>query len=229
MNARQPHMLPPHLVGELSTHLRRLGNRLSVEQAAALAIRAWIAANAPAFPASSATPASAAAARLTPVACQPASPPAPRVPAPTPGYQWKDLFLPEGTALRMSTRDGNYHACVVGHDIIFQGRSVSPRGMTLAICGQGRNAWRDLWIKFPGERFAKPARRCRRDNALADTVPAGDPVDQLSCATIAMSEALSTMLALIDRVTARGEPDPERRSAAARRADDIMADDCAFD
>ncbi len=79
------------------------------------------------------------------------------------GYRWKTLFLPDGTDLRMETARATYYARVEGDQIIFDGRSVSPRGMTLAIAGEGRNAWRDLWLKPPGERFWKQATRCRNE------------------------------------------------------------------
>lgn len=204
MNAGASPRLAPHLVAELTMHLRKTGYILSVDKAAALAIRAWIAANTAPLPAAAGA-------------------------APPRGYQWKTLFLPEGTELRMSTRNGDHHAHVVGYQILYQGRSVSPRGMTLAVCGDGRNAWRDLYIKFPGQRFGTPASRCRRENAQAAALPVANPADQLSCASIAMSEALNSMLALIERLGARSAPAEERRLGTARRGADILADYCAFD
>ena len=64
----------------------------------------------------------------------------------------------------MSASGSTYHARVEGDDIVFNGRKVSPRGLTLAIAGEGRNAWRDLYIRFPGERHFLPASRCRREH-----------------------------------------------------------------
>ena len=118
--------LAPRLLAELTMHLSKTGSKLSPAEAAAVAIRTWI--NTQQRPPASAT-----------------EPPSTR------GYQWKSLFLPEGTELRMSTTGSTYHARVVGDDIVYNGRKVSPRGMTLAIAGEGRNAWRDLYLKFPGE------------------------------------------------------------------------------
>lgn len=201
--------VPPSLMGELTMYLRKSGNTMSPAQAATAAIRAWIKAQEQSAPAA----------------------PAP-APAITCGYQWKNLFLPEGTELRMSTVGSTYHARVEGDDIIFNGRKVSPRGLTLAIAGEGRNAWRDVWLKFPGERHFVPASRCRREQQRAPAVsvaPPPTPADSLSAAALTMSEALKTTLALMERASARAMPADERRSMMPRRDIDILADQCAFD
>jgi hypothetical protein len=198
-------LVPPSLMGELTMHLRKSGSTMSPAQAATAAIRAWIKAQ---------------------------EQPAPAAPAITRGYQWKNLFLPEGTELRMSTAHSCFHARVEGDDIIFNGHKVSPRGMTLAIAGEGRNAWRDVWLKFPGERAFVPASRCRREQQRAAAVsvaPAPSPADSLSAAALTMSEALKTTLALMERASARAMPAEERRSMLPRRDIDILADQCAFD
>jgi hypothetical protein len=195
-------------MGELTMHLRKSGSTMSPAQAATAAIRAWI------------------KAQEQPARAAPA-------PAITRGYQWKNLFLPEGTELRMSTTGSTFHARVEGDDIIFNGHKVSPRGMTLAIAGEGRNAWRDVWLKFPGERAFVPASRCRREQQRAPAVsvaPAPSPADSLSAAALTMSEALKTTLALMERASARAMPaDERRRSMLPRRDIDILADHCAFD
>jgi hypothetical protein len=208
MNAIVTHALPPHLLAELALHLRNSGSKCTVAQAATEAIRAWIAANAQPQPAV----ADAGA---------------------TQGYQWKTLFLPSGTELRMSTRESTYLARVVGNDILFDGRRVSPRGMTLAIAGNGRNAWRDLWLKLPAERYWKQAIRCRHEHQRMAAAPAdhpqSHPADNIAAAAVTMSDALKTMLALMERAGARALPDEDRRIHPARRKEDILAGDCAFD
>lgn len=208
MNAIVSPTLPPHLLAELALHLRNSGSKLSVSQAAAAAIRAWITANSP----------------------QPSPPPAD--PAVCRGYQWKELFLPSGTELRMSTRESTNHARVEGDDIMFHGRRVSPRGFTLAIAGEGRNAWRDVWLRLPGERYWKQAVRCRHDQersiSMADKAPA-TPLDTVAAAAVSMSDALKTMQDLVERMCARPVPVEERRFTPARRAEDVLADHCAFD
>lgn len=216
-------------------HLRNSGSTITLEQAATVAIRAWIVAN----PSHTPPPAAIADAR----------------PEPTPpelsngeGYQWKNLFLPCGTDLRMSTRDGTGHARVCGDDIIYNGRKVSPRGLTLAIAGDGRNAWRDLWLRMPGEIDFTQASRCRHQHerlaaglpvypyipnnvpkaiqpcpaidsqsadpskrALSQDAPPGPaaaPEPSVAAAAVAMSEAFKTLLALMERLNPVSTAEP---------------------
>lgn len=129
----------------LDAHLRDEASALSLTDAVALAIRAWLADNAGTVAISeSGEPADADA------------------DAASRGYQWKELFLPEGTALRMRYADEVHHARVTGDAIVFRGRRVSPRQLTLAIAGDGRNAWRDLSLRLPGEAHFRPACVLRR-------------------------------------------------------------------
>jgi hypothetical protein len=209
MNAIATPALPTHLLTELALHLRNSGSDLSVTQAVTAAIRAWITANTP----------------------QPS--PAPADPETSQGYQWKTLFLPSGTELRMSTRESTYRARVEGDNIMFQGRRVSPRGMTLAIAGEGRNAWRDVWLKLPGERYWKQAIRCRNDQERAIRSQAAQApataADSVAAAAVTMSDAVKTLLELMERITARPVQVDDRRVGPARREDDILADHCALD
>ena len=98
------------------------------------------------------------------------------------GYQWKCLFLPDSTELRMYCGDDYFYARVVGDAIVYQGQRVSPRQLTMAIAGEGRNAWRDLWLLLPGEsawkhsnaqlahKFERRANHARRaDDYLAES------------------------------------------------------------
>ena len=230
MNAGSIHQVPPSLMVELSVHLRKTGSKLTAARAATEAIRAWI------------------KEREQP---RPAAKPQ----GPSRGFQWKDLFLPEGTELRMSTAGGTHYACVVEDHILFNGRKVSPRGMTLAIAGDGRNAWRDVWLKFPGDQQYLPASRCRREQAqnagsskpspagmsghestpaatsppVVQTTPAAGGSEPLTAATVALTEALKATLALMDRANAQLFPAMERRAKPSRREIDVLADYCAYD
>jgi hypothetical protein len=67
------------------------------------------------------------------------------------GYQWKSLFLPEGTCLRFDYKKETFHAEVRGDRIVYQERAYSPRQLLLHITGTVRNAWRELWIRAPGD------------------------------------------------------------------------------
>lgn len=63
------------------------------------------------------------------------------------GYQWKDLFLPDGTDLRMRYRGAWHYAAIKGDQLIYADESVSPRDWGLMVTGTVRNAWRDVWIR----------------------------------------------------------------------------------
>ena len=86
---------------------------------------------------------------------------------PTRGYQWKALFLPEGTELRMTSCDVARYARVEGEHIVFEGRNVSPRGMTLAIAGEGRNR-RRFRLGAPVKSFSRIQRQRAPDQQEAD-------------------------------------------------------------
>lgn len=80
----------------------------------------------------------------------------------THGYQWKSLFLPEGTQIRMQYKGAYSYAKVEGDEIIFSGKTISPGSLANTIAGNSRNAWRDLWIKRPGDKEWKLADECRQ-------------------------------------------------------------------
>ncbi len=150
-------MLSPQLVAELVAHLNSHGSTLGVPEAAARAIRAWISGAPPAAPA-----------------------PPPADAEPTRGFQWKNLFLPSGTELRMATRADTYYARVDGDFVVFQGRRYSPHGLMQHLAGSGRNAWRDVWIRFAGERHFMPASRLRREREqAARALPPNPPTQSM--------------------------------------------------
>ncbi|UGQ47088.1 hypothetical protein [Massilia endophytica] len=66
------------------------------------------------------------------------------------GYQWKELFLPEGTRLRASFGGQPYFAAVEGIEIKYGEQAISPsRFANLQGCGN-RNAWKAIWLRLPG-------------------------------------------------------------------------------
>ncbi|QWF69574.1 hypothetical protein KEF85_09290 [Methylomonas paludis] len=79
------------------------------------------------------------------------------------GYQWKSLFLPEKTQIRMQYRGTYFYAKVESDAIIYQGKSISPGQLANTITQSNRNAWRDLWIKRPVDHEWKLADDCRRE------------------------------------------------------------------
>jgi hypothetical protein len=199
MDALRAAPAAPHLLQELADHLKMSGNTNSIAQVTNDAIRAWIDAD---------------KAR------------SPQAAEPSRGYQWKTVFLPDSTELRMECAGTKHYARVVGDNIIYAGRSVSPRGMTLAVAGDGRNAWRDLWIRLPGERNWKSATRCRRDAERSK--PPDSPVQTMAAAAAAMSDALKTALALVEHSNAQTARKVERRGQKHRRESDLLGEDCAF-
>lgn len=81
----------------------------------------------------------------------------------TRGFQWKSLFLPEGTQIRMQYKGSYSYAKVEGDEVIFNGKAISPASLANTIARGSRNAWRDLWIKRPGDKEWKLADDCRRE------------------------------------------------------------------
>ncbi len=71
--------------------------------------------------------------------------------AATRGYQWKSLFLPEGTLLRVQYGDQYAVAAISGDHLVYQGRRYSPRQFVMHVTGQVRNAWQALWIRSPDD------------------------------------------------------------------------------
>ncbi len=80
---------------------------------------------------------------------------------PTSGYQWKRLFLPNGTLLRTVFSGKNYHCLVENDQIMFNDKAASPSSFANAVGGKNRNAWKVIWILFPNSQTWKLAEECR--------------------------------------------------------------------
>ncbi|MRW94909.1 hypothetical protein GJ699_33670 [Duganella sp. FT80W] len=100
------------------------------------------------------------------------------------GYQWKQLFLPAGTRLRASFRRQHYFASVEGGEILCDGQSVSPSSFANLRGSGNRNAWKAVWLRFPGSpqwvladecRTLQKAATARLFNADADDEAANTP------------------------------------------------------
>jgi hypothetical protein len=79
------------------------------------------------------------------------------------GYQWKNLFLPSGTQIRMQYKGRYFYAVVKGDDLIHDGKSTSPANFANNITQTSRNAWRDIWVKRPQDSEWKLANDLRVD------------------------------------------------------------------
>ncbi|MTV37601.1 hypothetical protein GM676_08385 [Duganella radicis] len=86
-------------------------------------------------------------------------------PAGVRGYQWKSLFLPEGTEIRSWSYGEHNYARVVGDEIIHQGKSVTPNQFAQSFARTMRNAWMDLSVRRPGDKQFKMAHRLRLELA----------------------------------------------------------------
>lgn len=67
------------------------------------------------------------------------------------GYQWKNVFLPSGTKLRIIAKRKTFHAAVVGDQIIFNGQAFSPARLVNQLAATRRNAWKHIWLFMPGD------------------------------------------------------------------------------
>jgi hypothetical protein len=106
---------------------------------------------------------------------------------PTRGYQWKQLFLPEGTFVRLRVEDEWYIAKVKGDDLLYRGNAVSPHQMAQQAAGAGRNAWREMWIRFPGEKNWKNAAQLRAMMVSQSNRLPLSPADAMASAAKSMS------------------------------------------
>ncbi|WP_426343486.1 hypothetical protein ACN9MU_22535 [Pseudoduganella sp. R-32] len=78
------------------------------------------------------------------------------------GYQWKNVFLPDGTTLRNVYKRTSYLAHVEGRELLFEGKCVSPAQFVNRVGGAFRNAWATIWIRFPNEGEWKQAMSLRK-------------------------------------------------------------------
>lgn len=83
------------------------------------------------------------------------------------GYQWKAVFLPEGTDLRTSHGGKIEFAKVVGDRVVAdEGVATTPSEFANRHA-KGRNAWRFVWLRFPGDGYWTRADKCRaRDEEM---------------------------------------------------------------
>jgi len=77
------------------------------------------------------------------------------------GYTWKEVFLPDSTAIRMKYKGDFYYADIVGDEMIYEGEKVSPSEFANKVAHTNRNAWRDLEIKRPKDKVWRTANAIR--------------------------------------------------------------------
>ncbi|WP_395402600.1 hypothetical protein ACHMW6_30255 [Pseudoduganella sp. UC29_106] len=77
------------------------------------------------------------------------------------GYQWKQVFLPDGTRLRASFGGHNYFAKVEGGEIKYGEHAMSPSRFANLQGSGNRNAWKAVWLCLPGSEEWLLADVCR--------------------------------------------------------------------
>ncbi|UOD27924.1 hypothetical protein INH39_20865 [Massilia violaceinigra] len=121
--------------------------------------------------------------------------------------------------------------------------------MTLAIAGEGRNAWSALMVRRPGDANwqyasvlrARIERTMRPPQVLVPPLihaqwraqpqpQAITQADSLATAARCMSDALRSAMAVVDRMNAQAaQQQDERRRGRCRRESDRHPDDIAFE
>ncbi len=79
------------------------------------------------------------------------------------GYMWKNVFLVQGTLLRMKKKGGAFEYAKVESDFpVYKGESLSPNQFAFKVAGNTRDAWRDVWVKRPMDQDYVPANSLRK-------------------------------------------------------------------
>ncbi|MFL6673482.1 MAG: hypothetical protein ACJ8LG_09340 [Massilia sp.] len=208
-----PLELPTHTFSALVAYLQESGSTAELEQVAVAAIEDWIAQQRQRAGRTAGGGAGA--------------------PDRGRGYQWKALFLPSGSRLRMWYGGRHHYAEVDGDDIVLEGRVVSPAQMANSISGNTRNAWRDIWILRPGETSWKLASlRRRQAQQLEQRLAAGPPAPAapLPAALPSLLPAPDDASVHLRRLASLIEQALQMRSLPRqRRRTDTLGDDVPFD
>ena len=129
-------------------------------------------------------------------------------PASVRGYQWKSLFLPEGTVLRSWSYGEHNYARVAGDQIIYEGKAVSPNEFAQSFARTTRNAWTDLYIRRPEDKQFKLASRLRQELARRPALANEQPVVPSTLPTPADAATLALIAALRAQVPTQAPPPP---------------------
>lgn len=91
------------------------------------------------------------------------------------GYQWKQVFLPDGTRLRASFDGEYYFAEVREGKVVYDELPMSPSRFANLRGSGNRNAWKAVWLRLPGRENWLLADICRlaRKAAIARMLESG--------------------------------------------------------
>ena len=168
----------------------------------------------------------------------------------TKGYQWKSLFLPDGTLLRTVFGGKNFHCIVEADAIVYDGKPVSPSGFVNAVGGIGRNAWRCTWVLLPQTdqwkladtlrtrlrppRRPAPARPAQHDRPMRESaapapaaVTAPDPFPEQKETTLTSATSQRGSQQAADHQSPRLESKQDGLSGRQRGAASLSPSQCA--
>ena len=117
-------------------------------------------------------------------------------PASVRGYQWKSVFLPEGTVLRSWSYGDHNYARVEGDQIIHDGKPVSPNEFAQSFARTTRNAWTDLYIRRPCDKRFTLACRLRQQLAGQAANPAQPEPPPAAAAMIPETTVMAMIAAM---------------------------------
>jgi len=86
---------------------------------------------------------------------------------PQKGYHWQNLFLPNATNLKITYKGRDSAAEIRHQKLVFLGAEYTPSEWARHVANNtNRNAWRDIWVQFPGTsswQLADVLRRAEKD------------------------------------------------------------------
>jgi len=72
---------------------------------------------------------------------------------PARGYHWQNVFLPNGTALKMHYKSHDYIAEIRHQQVFYEEKPYSPSQFARRVANNtSRNASHDIWVKRPADR-----------------------------------------------------------------------------
>ena len=138
------------------------------------------------------------------------------------GYQWKQVFLPDGTRLRASFGGHNYFAHVEGGEIKYGEHAMSPSRFANLQGSGNRNAWKAVWLCLPGSEewlladVCRSARLAAIARLIGDSAPAERPSQERARERRMAERRTAGGTANTKRTRDRRQPS-ERESATLRQ------------
>ena len=72
---------------------------------------------------------------------------------PSKGYHWQNVFLPNGSTLKVTYKGKDQFAEVRHQQVYYEDKPCSPSQFVRRVANNtSRNAWHDIWVKRPSDR-----------------------------------------------------------------------------